>query len=94
MSSDQEHERRAAQLKARIAALEAKRRDLAEALAEADHQARRERDGLERAGGRAPAIEGRLGLLDEGRLLTRRALAETASELAAARAVVAALEGG
>ena len=48
--------------------------------------ARRERDGLERAGGRAPAIESRLSLLDEGRELTRRALAETEAELAALRA--------
>ena len=70
----------------RIAALEAKRRNLAAALAEADHQARRERDGLERAGGRAPGIEGRLSLLDEGRQLTRQALAQTEAELTAARA--------
>ena len=69
----------------KIAVLEATRRDLAAALAEADHQARRERDGLERAGGRAPGIEGRLSLLDEGRQLTRQALAQTEAELAAAR---------
>ncbi|MEM7225792.1 MAG: hypothetical protein AAF495_22630 [Pseudomonadota bacterium] len=93
MLADDHSDDQLTRLRARVAALEAKRDELADALAEADHQARRERDGLERAGGRAPALESRLALLDEGRELTRQALEGTEAELAAAEAALEEAEG-
>ena len=92
MESDVNSEQETMRLNDRIASLETRRRNLADGLAEADHQVRRERDGLERAGGRAPGIEGRLSLLDEGCRLTRKALEEVDAELARARMALQELE--
>jgi chromosome segregation ATPase len=85
-------EREASETAARIRDLQQTRRRLARAKDEADHQARRDRDALERLGGRAPEVESRLSLLDQGRRLTARALEETDRELAALERRLAEIE--
>ena len=52
--------------------LRRRKRHLDEALADIDHNIRRERDKLERAGGRDRALEQRLKALRENRKLTER----------------------
>jgi chromosome segregation ATPase len=76
-------EREAFETASRIRDLREARRRMANAREEEDHEARRYRDALERQGGRAPAVESRLSLLEEGRKLTARALGETERELEA-----------
>lgn len=75
--------REAAAVSARLGALRESRRHLVIARDEEDHQARRLKDALERQGGRAAEAESRLSLLDEGRRLTAKALAEADKEIAA-----------
>jgi chromosome segregation ATPase len=76
-------EREASETATRIRELRQVCDRLSNAKDEEDHQARRYRDQLERQGGRAPEVESRLSLLDEGRKLTARALDETRRELEA-----------
>jgi chromosome segregation ATPase len=85
-------EREASETASRIRDLREVRHRLANARDEEDHQARRYRDALERQGGRAPAVESRLSLLDEGRKLTARALGETGRELEALERRLAEIE--
>jgi chromosome segregation ATPase len=85
-------ERAAAETAARIGDLKERNRHLARARDEEDHQARRDRDALERHGGRAPTVESRVALLDEGRKMTARVLRATGRELTALERRLAEIE--
>ncbi len=81
-------------LRAEITRLEQRERELARALAEFEHQGRRYRDGLERAGGQSAELESRMAMLKDNLELTRTDRAYAARRLQAVRAELAAHESG
>jgi chromosome segregation ATPase len=70
MSDDAESLRR------EIAALERRQTQLTTLLGEFDHELRRGRDALERAGGRSRDVEAKIGNMREGLEQSKSALAE------------------
>jgi hypothetical protein len=71
----------AERIKAEIAAEERRQRELTLLLGEFEHETRRCRDALERAGGRAPEIETKARHMRRGQADSERALMDSTRKL-------------
>ena len=86
-------EEEAARLRAQILALERRQAELTTLLGEFDHELRRCRDALERAGGRSREVEEKMRNMNDGLERSRAKLASTTVELDDFRRKLRALMG-
>ena len=82
----------AALIRAEIEELQAHAQGLKRVRGEFDHEYRRSRDALERAGGRAPEVEARMKSLDKNQRLTRRDIEKNQRSLDALKRRLAEIE--
>jgi len=90
---ERERAGQAERLRADIAAEERRQRELTLLLGEFEHETRRCRDALERAGGRAPEIETKARDMRRGREDSERALMDSTRKLDALRRCLAEVTG-